>query len=105
MAKGLPFYVYALAFCTGAIVHRFVPVLLPQIGLAGCVALLGVGAVRWSPVRPMFALVIGLFWANSVAGYVLDKYVPLELENREVLVSGVIKGVPERFEHFVRGPP
>ena len=102
MANGLPFYLYALLFCAGVISHGFLPNLISGPLLAAGLAFTLLLGIRYATVCCVFALLLGVAWANTVAASVLSRELPAELEGEDLRIEGRIIGVPEYFERYVR---
>lgn len=97
-----------LSFCVGVIALRWfshLPPLLPLLGFTAGFALLG---IRWTWLRPLSALVLGLGWASVVASALLGDDLPRNLQKKDVLLTGSVVGTPtvsdysQRFEFKVQ---
>ncbi|MFQ5642969.1 MAG: DNA internalization-related competence protein ComEC/Rec2 [Thiogranum sp.] len=84
----------ALAFLTGVCVYQY----LPGIADGACRWLLAALLLAMFPVPLLRAAAMfcaGLLWICWRAGLVADAQLPVHLEGRDVLVRGVIQGLPE----------
>ena len=90
-------HLWLLAFCAGVISLRFFPQLPspPQMAAAIIVLLaLMSGAHRWAWLRPLAGLAVGFCWAAIIATAVSGVTLPVELEKKDLVVSGQVIGAP-----------
>lgn len=91
----------ALAFAAGAAALQWQPA-LPGAGWA--LALVPLALLAWRRPKtvclPAFAF--GFFWAALLAGQRMADWLPLELEGRDLEVTGVVASLPASGERGVR---
>lgn len=68
---------------------------MPTGGWPGAVPLLLLLVAPWRPLRLAGVAVAGFLWCGWQLGQTLEQALPLILENRDLQVEGVIKGVPD----------
>ncbi len=100
-----------IAFALGVWLCQRLPV-LPSPGwmllalaisaAVGVVALRRVRAGRRTVAICMLALVVGTLWAAARAHLRLSDELPMQLEGRDVVVTGVVDELPQRLEGGVR---
>ena len=102
MAKRTPAYIYCLVFSSGAISHRFFDQLIPiWISVALLISALLV-SYRVRYLRLLLCLLLGLSWANIIATQVLGQSIDVNLEKRDLVVTGTVVGVPVEYSRSVR---
>ncbi|MGR3983700.1 MAG: DNA internalization-related competence protein ComEC/Rec2 [Gammaproteobacteria bacterium] len=107
-------YAWLLLFCGGVIGLRFFAELPPMpagpakwpASLALALILLAL-AIRFARLRAAVALAFGIGWAALFAGATLEAGLPVEIEKKDVVISGRVLGVPaaggdtQRFDFLV----
>ena len=91
-----------LAFCAGVVALRFFPQLPPLWIFLSVAAILTSCAIGFHGLRAPAAFALGLTWAAITATTVVDATLPLELEKRDVVVSGRVVGVPKVGDDYQR---
>ncbi len=82
--------------------HRLLGVLAP-ISYLLVTALLAFLLQKWKKLcAPLWWLTLGFVWANIFAANLIEKQIPLEIEKRDVLVTGRVASIPMHFPHYTR---
>lgn len=94
-----------LAFAAGILVLQFRPELpdgnvLLVVGALGAMFL--AGSRRWWPLAVAGAALIGFAWAGLLAQHRLADSLPEAIEGRDVEITGVVAGLPQRIENGLR---
>ena len=90
-------HLWLLAFCGGVVSLRFFPQLpSPSLIAAAILTLLLLlsRAHRWAWLRPLAGFAVGFCWAAIFATAVSATTLPLDLEKKDVVVSGRVIGAP-----------
>lgn len=86
-----------LAFVAGDLTAQQLPVLPATSGIIGaCLLTGGLICIRW---RLAGCFLLGLVWAMIFATARLHDGLAPELEGKDLLVEGVVLGLPQRFDH------
>lgn len=77
---------------------------LPPLGyLLMTLLLVGLAACKWTCLWNLFALVAGFAWLVFNAGFVVQGWLPPELENQHLLVSGRVYDLPQQRHFYAYG--
>ena len=90
-------HLWLLAFCGGVVSLRFFPQLPSPSLIAAAILtslLLLSRAHRWAWLRPLAGFAVGFCWAAIFATVVSATTFPLDLEKKNVVVSGRVIGAP-----------
>jgi len=92
----------ALAFACGAALLQ-VQAALPSLAWAWVAVGMGIFSFRWKILAIPAAFLVGFFWAAACAQWRVADWLAPELEGRDVVVVGVVSGLPalgERSQRF-----
>lgn len=94
-------YICTALFALGTFGAQFIPVVTPTwLALAAGVCLLP--CLGLPMLRPFVCFGAGILWALCRADMVLDTEWPAALESRDVTLRGVVAGLPERNERYIK---
>lgn len=93
--SGTHHHLLLLGFCSGVIGFHIFPWFPPVVGGAIGLILLILLALRYQKLWLIVVVALGFYWAGTVASAVLNTALPLELEKKDVIISGQVIDIPK----------